>query len=471
MQLLCHTNLTQPNQNLNFVLLTVLDACTARTEANLARRHSSKIFEPLLSNKIFKEEAIRTQLEKIKLRNQYSHPNEYILKVPERRVPPGTMPVAYKKPPVQSETALRNDRLNPPSVPPSEVNTTLSSHEVDSVPCSTDANSQRESQPAVKARRARTNLAVQPENTPAWNASSRVRRAKLLGKRWNPRTHALETLTFENRNSHENSSRTKATSVQDRTDTRSGKRGHRTPRPKSPDRSAAEPEMEPTNELNENTSPNKRTRRLKQIYEGQPKTRQSNKICRGGSEETKIVDSDAETNDAEKLQVSDHVETNSEKLQASNRAVDKSICLQKPKLPDRIKNVPENRHSHRRKSETVELIDVDLSGDEQLERNSKSKVVTEPVKPANQNPSASTAIEISYDDELPSVPAGLNVSGVKALAADDDMRPHTFNLIPASRRYKILKKRPLSPNADPDLPAKKFHGFPSPACSVSGELR
>lgn len=330
------------------------------------------------------------------------------------------------------------------------------------------------------------------KGTSVLNTSSRVRRAKLVGKRWNPRTHALETMTSEDRNAPENSNKSKTTNEIQRKEVRTHSNIQKSTKQKTTDDYLSRQSELNDEQKAKNTSPNRQTRCLKRKHCSRPKTRKVSKFRKNDlSQKPILFGSTAKTKRLkQKLRISDD-------------------CTKKNALKLRVRgknistNLHENQCSLKEVNEVLDsnndgLTNVQMLGTKETKTNDNNFHILEPKETKtdennmqilgpkekktdgnietnkiwNQKPVDNLETETPYNGEGWETSSKLPDTDVLSAAMstsfeDDETRPHTFNLIPTSRRLKILKKSAISPTIDSEIPFKKFHGVVSPLDTVS----
>lgn len=97
----------------------------------------------------------------------------------------------------------------------------------------------------------------------------------------------------------------------------------------------------------------------------------------------------------------------------------------------------------------VEEVEDEISEEEDVEEEEDKET-----DPDTHSDSSNAPIEVSYSNPTLPKTSNFELEPISAHFTEDDMKPHTFNLIPASRRLKMLKKRALSPTTE-EIPAKK----------------
>lgn len=153
--------------------------------------------------------------------------------------------------------------------------------------------------------------------------------------------------------------------------------------------------------------------------------------------------------------------------------------------PDTVKEVPSrcarlsSRNARRRNYARIASGDYDLLEFEKIrkEKNSEVEEISkeeieeddDEIKETEDDSlsdSSAAPIEISYSNPAAPKISDYDLDGVSSTytETDDDMKPHTFNLIPASRRLKMLKKRAASPLGE-EIPPKKI----ALSCQLSNE--
>lgn len=433
-----------------------------------------------MSNKTFKEDAIFAQLEKIKLKNQNSHVNNNFYKVPKKYTSCRTEGSNnYSEQISENESILRKHQFLASVQLSSNINEniTSSSKTVTSVNPSCSLKS-KQLQKKDDVMQKDSNSSSCQKETSVLNTSSRVRRAKLIGKRWNPRTHALETMTPEDRNAHENSNKSKTTNEIQRKDVRTHSNIQKSTKQKNTDDYLSRrPELN-EEQKTKNTSPNRQTRCLKRKHCSRPKTRKVSKFRKNDlSQKPILFGSTAKT----------------KRLKQKLRISDENDCTKKNVLKSRVrgKNISMNSHENQcslketnevLNSNNDELTNVRKLGQKETKTGENNLQMSEPKETKtdenietnkiwNQKPIDNLATETSYNGEGWETSSNLPDTDVLSAAIstsfeDDETRPHTFNLIPTSRRLKILKKSAVSPTIDSETPFKKFH-IVSPLDAVS----
>lgn len=143
-----------------------------------------------------------------------------------------------------------------------------------------------------------------------------------------------------------------------------------------------------------------------------------------------------------------------------------------------VPNSVDVRTSQRRKTKSTRLIDVDfmvmeltksrkkkesdnveIKGSKiETEKSNRKKLTIQTENEKCESNKSSSATEVLYKSSniKPSTPV-LDNFELKLTPAqiEEESKPHTFNLIPASRRLKLMKKRAVSPFDEVDVPVKR----------------
>ncbi|XP_065200681.1 dentin sialophosphoprotein [Planococcus citri] len=133
-------------------------------------------------------------------------------------------------------------------------------------------------------------------------------------------------------------------------------------------------------------------------------------------------------------------------------------------VPSRTSRIS-SRNARRRNYARIASGDYDLLEFENLRKEKKAKDEqnkredddNKETDDDTSSDSSTAPIEISYNNPAAPKNSDFDLDGVSGnfTETDDDMKPHTFNLIPASRRLKILKKQATSPSGE-EPPAKQI---------------
>ena len=146
---------------------------------------------------------------------------------------------------------------------------------------------------------------------------------------------------------------------------------------------------------------------------------------------------------------------------ASSSKIKSDVTKEMPSRTARFSS----RNARRRNYARIASGDYDLLEFEKIRkekkveglRNEKGKDDIEETDDETMSDSSAAPIEISYKNPAAPKSVDYDFDGVSSnyTETDDDMKPHTFNLIPASRRLKMLKKRAISPSGE-ETPTKQI---------------